>query len=317
METARDKIALELKRVTSSLDQVDVQRDDIQSVLDNQTIELNNYRINTKALKKELARCNTNMIEMTSKYNDALVLIEKKSSEMNHLRNTVETLMDEKNNYSNISRLQKTESESLRKDLKAMTMENQTVSSEAANYERERNALLIRIDGLTSQLTNSMNDLATCKRDSEDLLTTYRMVISERATLEHTVSQLGSQRDVLINENNKKSDENIFLRKQLQLSVKELNKYQIDLNEKERVTSEYIEKNNYLLNKLNISDTHVINNTHQMNDARNATAAMAADAETLRYDNARLLQLADAARIRIEELEHRLRVAEGKNDVIR
>ena len=54
-----------------------------------------------------------------------------------------------------------------------------------------------------------------------------------------------------------------------------------------------------------------------MNDARNATAAMAADAETLRYDNARLLQLADAARIRIEELEHRLRVAEGKNDVIR
>ena len=107
------------------------------------------------------------------------------------------------------------------------------------------------------------------------------------------------------------------VRKQLQLSVKELNKYQIDLNEKERVTSEYIEKNNYLLNKLNISDTHVINNTHQMNDARNATAAMAADAETLRYDNARLLQLADAARIRIEELEHRLRVAEGKNDVIR
>jgi hypothetical protein len=31
-----------------------------------------------------------------------------------------------------------------------------------------------------------------------------------------------------------------------------------------------------------------------------------------RYDNARLLQLADAARSRIEELEHRLRVSEGQ-----
>ena len=37
--------------------------------------------------------------------------------------------------------------------------------------------------------------------------------------------------------------------------------------------------------------------------SRDATAAMAQDAETLRYDNARLLQLADAARSRIEELE--------------
>ena len=48
--------------------------------------------------------------------------------------------------------------------------------------------------------------------------------------------------------------------------------------------------------------------------ARNATAAMAADAETLRYDNARLLQLADAARGRIEELEHRLRVTTAQLD---
>ena len=107
-------------------------------------------------------------------------------------------------------------------------------------------------------------------------------------------------------------DENIFLRKQLTISINELKKYSIDLNEKEQTTSDVQEENHYLTRKLEELQHTTGSHRNTVQLAQNATAAMAADAETLRYDNARLLQLADAARSRIEELEHRLRVSEGQ-----
>ena len=83
-----------------------------------------------------------------------------------------------------------TETASLRKDLKSMTMENQVISSAANSQNVEHRGLVGRVEELTTRLQHSLNDVDTAKRDREDLMTTYRMVIQERASLEHTVREV-------------------------------------------------------------------------------------------------------------------------------
>ena len=150
------------------------------------------------------------------------------------------------------------------------------------------------------------------KRDREDLMTTYRMVIQERATLEHAVTKLSEQRNNTMTQINQHQEKERFLRTQLKEATSELNRYRIDLNEKERITSDVMERNEHLNQRLERTRTTEGSIRSQVNQARDMTAAMASESETLRYDNARLLQLADAARTRIEELEHRLRVTIGQ-----
>ena len=86
--------------------------------------------------------------------------------------------------------LRSTETASLRKDLKSMTMENQVISSAANSQNVEHRGLVGRVEELTTRLQHSLNDVDTAKRDREDLMTTYRMVIQERASLEHTVREV-------------------------------------------------------------------------------------------------------------------------------
>ena len=184
------------------------------------------------------------------------------------------------------------------------------VSSEAASRDRERTALLTRVEDLQARLAAAQSDIEMGTRDREDLMTTYRMVISERATLEHAVTKLGEQRDHVLQLHEETKGREQFLKSQLTMATKELQKYSIALQERERRESEMTEINQHLENRM----LHSVHGSERARGAversREATAAMAQDAETLRYDNARLLQLADAARARIEELEHRLRVAE-------
>ena len=155
-------------------------------------------------------------------------------------------------------------------------------------------------------------DIFSGKRDREDLMTTYRMVIQERATLEHAVTKLSEQRNNTMTQINQHQEKERFLRTQLKEATSELNRYRIDLNEKERITSDVMERNEHLNQRLERTRTTEGSIRSQVNQARDMTAAMASESETLRYDNARLLQLADAARTRIEELEHRLRVTIGQ-----
>jgi chromosome segregation ATPase len=175
-----------------------------------------------------------------------------------------------------------TETASLRKDLKSMTMENQVISSAANRQNVEHRGLVGRVEELTTRLQHSLNDVDTAKRDREDLMTTYRMVIQERASLEHTVAQLTAQRESLMGEASTMKDENIFLRKQLTISINELKKYSIDLNEKEQTTSDVQEENHYLTRKLEELQHTTGSHRNTVQLAQNATAAMAADAETLR-----------------------------------
>merc|ERR1712166_1233369 len=138
------------------------------------------------------------------------------------------------------------------------------------------------------------------------------MVIQERATLEHAVTKLSEQRNNTMTQINQHQEKERFLRTQLKEATSELNRYRIDLNEKERITSDVMERNEHLNQRLEHTRTTEGSIRSQVNQARDMTAAMASESETLRHDNARLLQLADAARTRIEELEHRLRVTIGQ-----
>ena len=67
------------------------------------------------------------------------------------------------------------------------------------------------------------------------------MVISERATLEHAVTKLGEQRDHLLEFNETTKQQQIFLKNQLIITNKELQKYSIDIRERERRESEMTE----------------------------------------------------------------------------
>ena len=71
-------------------------------------------------------------------------------------------------------------------------------------------------------------------------------------------------------------DENIFLRKQLTISINELKKYSIDLNEKEQTTSDVQEENHYLTRKLEELQHTTGSHRNTVQLAQNATAAMAA-----------------------------------------
>ena len=312
MEQAQDSMSVELRRVQGALDQVDVQRDDCQSTLDTTTIQFHQLHEEKQQLVLELQRMEVALQKTTHNNHQLSSLVENKNKEQSRLRSQLAQSIDQTQNTKTVHELQQVESMALRQDLKAMTMENQIVSTEACSRERERNGLLVRVEELNARLMQCQNDLEVSRRDREDLMTTYRMVIQERATLEHTVSQVGEQRDAALGGLTEQVEKEKFLRHQLTLLTQELQKYRIDLNEKERVTSELSEMNQHLNVKLNQTQHSVQHNQHTTTRAQNATAAMAADAETLRYDNARLLQLADAARIRIEELEHRLRVVEGQ-----
>ena len=151
-------------------------------------------------------------------------------------------------------------------------------------------------------------------RDREDLLATYRAACTERQTLERSVASLGEQRDGLARQIEEQRATEAYLRSQLTTAAAEAERARIDLNAREQQVSEMARANETLAGQLERRAGGERAQANRADLARNATAAMAADAETLRYDNARLLQLADAARRRIEELEHRLRVTTAQLD---
>lgn len=193
-------------------------------------------------------------------------------------------------------------------------MENQAVSGAHSRSDRERAALLNRVEELTAQISREKEAAAVAVRDREDLLATYRMACTERQTLEHSVASLGEQRDGLARQVEEQKVTESYLRSQLTKAATEAERMRIDLNAREQQASEMARANESLADKLERRAGGERAQANRADLARNATAAMAADAETLRYDNARLLQLADAARNRIEELEHRLRVSTAQLD---
>ena len=76
-------------------------------------------------------------------------------------------------------------------------MENQAVSGAHSQSDRERAALLNRVEELTTTVAQSKEAAAVAVRDREDLLSTYRVACTERQTLERSVASLGEQRDGL------------------------------------------------------------------------------------------------------------------------
>ena len=193
-------------------------------------------------------------------------------------------------------------------------MENQAVSGAHSQSDRERAALLNRVEALTTSVAQAKEAAAVAVRDREDLMSTYRVACTERQTLERSVASLGEQRDSLARQVEEQRTTESYLRTQLTTAGREAERARIDLDARERQVSEMARANEALAGRLERRAGGERAQASRADLARNATAAMAADAETLRYDNARLLQLADAARGRIEELEHRLRVTTAQLD---
>ena len=113
-------------------------------------------------------------------------------------------------------------------------------------------------------------------------MNTITSMITTNVFFDFQVAQLTAQRESLMGEASTMKDENIFLRKQLTISINELKKYSIDLNEKEQTTSDVQEENHYLTRKLEELQHTTGSHRNTVQLAQNATAAMAADAETLR-----------------------------------
>ena len=193
-------------------------------------------------------------------------------------------------------------------------MENQAVSGAHSRSDRERAALLNRVEELARQVAQEKEAAAVAVRDREDLLSTYRVACTERQTLERSIASLGEQRDGLARQVEEQRTTEAYLRSQLATAATEAERARIDLNARERQVSEMARANESLADRLEQRTGGEKAQANRAEMARSATAAMAADAETLRYDNARLLHLADSARGRIEELEHRLRVTTAQLD---
>ena len=127
MEEARDQLALELRRVQGALDHVDHQRDDCQSTLDEVSIRLATKERETEQFQQENARVETALALLEKKNQQLEIMLAQKQQEISRARLTLERMHDRTQSTESVADLQRTESESLRKDLRAMTMENQGV----------------------------------------------------------------------------------------------------------------------------------------------------------------------------------------------
>ena len=125
-------------------------------------------------------------------------------------------------------------------------MENQAVSGAHSRSDRERAALLNRVEELTTQIAKEKEAAAVAVRDREDLLATYRMACQERQTLEHSIASLGEQRDGLARQVEEQRVTESYLRSQLTKAATEAERMRIDLNAREQQVSEMARANESL-----------------------------------------------------------------------
>ena len=147
--------------MTEALNNIDIQRDDVQNILDETSLTLRSTEKDRDVQQQEIHRCHSKMNVLEKRCTDIDALLSRKTIETSRLRSQMEQLIDEKTTTRGIQELKSSELHALRNDLRAMTMENQAVSNEASTSNQERNGLLARVETMQIRLTNALEEIET------------------------------------------------------------------------------------------------------------------------------------------------------------
>ena len=92
-EHREDILSKECQRLTAAVEQVDLQRDDVQVVLDEQTVLLQTNGQRLRETQEELARCHSQYDALVATHQETLVVLEQKTQSFSRLRQVREVFI--------------------------------------------------------------------------------------------------------------------------------------------------------------------------------------------------------------------------------
>ena len=229
--------------------------------------------------------------------------LQGRDREVRSLQSQLEDLSARYTEQANAMKLRDAEMAAMTQDLANMTTENQSVNEGAGNLRRSNKALSARLD---EALVRAQHAEQLCRRqekEREDVTKAYRVACEERARLEQTVEDLAGQRATMTLRLQEAGAELSQLRGRLREESSGTNTWKIAKANYERQLAELGAANEVLSRRLRRAERAGGAASSAVEEAREATKALASTQSGLRYDNAQLRALADQARTRIEKLQ--------------
>ena len=283
--------------------ELDAQKDSVEMKLDSQAEvvaklkqEKQNSRSNVISHQKQLEASSRQVESLTA-------ALQGRDREVRSLQNQLEDLSARYTEQGNAIQLRDAEMAAMTQDLANMTTENQSVNEGAGNLRRNNKALAGRLD---EALVRAQHAEQLCRRqekEREDVTKAYRVACEERARLEQTVEDLAGQRATMTLRLQEAGTELAQLRGRLREESSGTNTWRIAKANYERQLAELGAANEVLSRRLRRAERAGGIASSAVEQAREATQALASTQSGLRYDNAQLRALADQARTRIEKLQ--------------
>jgi len=103
MEHREDTLSKECQRLTAAVEQVDLQRDDVQVVLDEQTVLLQTNGQRLRETQEELARCHSQYDALVATHQETVVVLEQKTQSFSRLRQEHALTIDQQQQHHSMA----------------------------------------------------------------------------------------------------------------------------------------------------------------------------------------------------------------------